>query len=39
MAVDIGGTFTDVVLEPPVGPRYTTKLLTTHGHPGEAVLA
>jgi N-methylhydantoinase A len=38
LAVDIGGTFTDVVLELPEGGRVTTKLLTTHTHPGEAVL-
>jgi len=38
LAVDIGGTFTDVVLELPGGGRVTTKLLTTHSHPGEAVL-
>jgi N-methylhydantoinase A len=38
LAVDIGGTFTDIVLELGDGWRITTKLLTTHGHPGEAVL-
>ena len=38
LAVDIGGTFTDVVLEKPDGQRVTTKLLTTYAHPGEAVL-
>ena len=38
LAVDIGGTFTDVVLELPGGKRITTKLLTTYTHPGEAVL-
>ncbi|MBT8048367.1 MAG: hydantoinase/oxoprolinase family protein [Xanthomonadales bacterium] len=38
LAVDIGGTFTDVVLEVSGGPRFTTKLLTTYAHPGEAVL-
>jgi N-methylhydantoinase A len=38
LAVDIGGTFTDVVLEIPDGQRITTKLLTTYAHPGEAVL-
>ncbi|MGH8034092.1 MAG: hydantoinase/oxoprolinase N-terminal domain-containing protein, partial [Lysobacterales bacterium] len=38
IAVDIGGTFTDVVLELPPGQRITTKLLTTHLHPGTAVL-
>ena len=39
LAVDIGGTFTDVVLELASGERITTKLLTTYAHPGEAVLA
>jgi N-methylhydantoinase A len=38
LAVDIGGTFTDVVLEMPDGRRFTTKLLTTYSHPGDAVL-
>jgi N-methylhydantoinase A len=38
LAVDIGGTFTDVVLELAGGQRITTKLLTTYAHPGEAVL-
>jgi len=38
IAVDIGGTFTDVVLEMPNGTRLTTKLLTTPNHPGDAVL-
>ena len=38
LAVDIGGTFTDVVLELPAGGRVTTKLLTTYAHPGEAVI-
>ncbi len=38
LAVDIGGTFTDVVLELPTGERITTKLLTTYDHPGRAVL-
>jgi len=39
LAVDIGGTFTDVVLESADGSRVTTKLLTTQSYPGEAVLA
>ncbi len=39
LAVDIGGTFTDVVLELGNGKPVTTKLLTTYPHPGEAVLA
>ena len=38
LAIDIGGTFTDVVLELGNGERVTTKLLTTYAHPGEAVL-
>jgi N-methylhydantoinase A len=38
LAVDIGGTFTDVVLELTTGDRITTKLLTTYDHPGRAVL-
>lgn len=38
LAVDIGGTFTDVVLELPSGGRVTTKLLTTYARPGEAVM-
>lgn len=38
LAVDIGGTFTDVVLESGSGERITSKLLTTYDHPGNAVL-
>jgi N-methylhydantoinase A len=41
LAADIGGTFTDVVLEVPAdgGPaRYTTKILTTPRSPADAVL-
>lgn len=38
LAIDIGGTFTDVVLELASGRRVTTKLLTTHASPGRAVL-
>ena len=38
LAIDIGGTFTDVVLELGNGQRVTTKLLTTCAHPGDAVL-
>ena len=38
LAIDIGGTFTDVVLELATGERITTKLLTTYAHPGDAVL-
>ncbi|MDA0977469.1 MAG: hydantoinase/oxoprolinase family protein [Proteobacteria bacterium] len=39
LAVDIGGTFTDVVLQLPDGRQRTIKLLTTYDHPGNAVLA
>ena len=38
LAVDIGGTFTDLVLELP-GRTLSTKLLTTHDAPDEAVIA
>ncbi len=38
IAVDIGGTFTDVVLAAADGSRVTHKLLTTYEHPGIAVL-
>ena len=38
LAVDIGGTFTDLALDHPGGPT-TTKLLTTPANPAEAVLA
>lgn len=38
LAVDIGGTFTDIVLALSQDRRVTTKLLTTHDHPGRAVL-
>ena len=37
LAIDIGGTFTDIVLEWR-GQLYSTKLLTTHEAPAEAVL-
>ena len=37
LAVDIGGTFTDVVLEGPSG-RVTTKVLTTPAAPEEGVI-
>ena len=39
LAIDIGGTFTDVVLQLPDGQRITTKQLTTHTQPQRAVLA
>ena len=38
LAVDIGGTFTDVVLEMP-NRLLSAKLLTTHAAPEEAVIA
>ncbi len=38
LAVDIGGTFTDVVLELANGEHVSTKLLTTYDRPGRAVL-
>ena len=37
LAVDIGGTFTDVVLET-ADRRLTTKVLTTHGEPADGVM-
>ena len=37
LAVDIGGTFTDVVLETPDA-RYSTKVLTTKAAPEDGVL-
>ncbi len=37
LAVDIGGTFTDVVVEGPNG-RVTTKVLTTHQAPEQGVV-
>jgi N-methylhydantoinase A len=37
LATDIGGTFTDIVLDTPAR-RYTTKLLTTHQAPEQAVI-
>lgn len=38
LAIDIGGTFTDVALEIESA-RYSTKVLTTHKHPEEGLLA
>ena len=38
LAVDIGGTFTDVVLQLANGELVSTKVLTTYDHPGRAVL-
>lgn len=38
LAVDIGGTFTDLVLEMPAH-TFSAKLLTTHDAPDEAVIA
>ena len=37
LGVDIGGTFTDVVLETPDG-QYSTKVLTTYAAPEDAIL-
>ena len=37
LGVDIGGTFTDAVLEAN-GQRYSTKVLTTYGAPEDAIL-
>jgi len=37
LGVDIGGTFTDVVLEGPQG-RFSTKVLTTYGKPEDAII-
>ena len=37
LAADIGGTFTDVVLDAPTG-RFTTKVLTTSGAPERGVV-
>lgn len=39
LAIDIGGTFTDVVLDRAGAERVTAKLLTTGKRPAEAVLA
>lgn len=38
LAVDIGGTFTDIVLERPDGSFVSGKYLTTHAAPEQAVL-
>ncbi len=38
LAVDIGGTFTDVVLQTDSGARWSEKLLTTHQAPEQAML-
>ena len=37
LGVDIGGTFTDVVLETPEG-RFSTKVLTTYAAPEDAII-
>jgi N-methylhydantoinase A len=37
LGVDIGGTFTDVVLETPDG-RFSTKVLTTYAAPEDAII-
>ncbi|WP_371157293.1 hydantoinase/oxoprolinase family protein [Jannaschia sp. 2305UL9-9] len=38
LGVDIGGTFTDVVLETTGGERHSTKVLTTYAAPENAIL-
>ncbi|UUX96155.1 hydantoinase/oxoprolinase family protein [Aquabacterium sp. J223] len=38
IGADIGGTFTDVVLETAAGRRHSTKVLTTHDAPERALL-
>ena len=38
LGVDIGGTFTDVVLESSEGVQVSTKVLTTYDAPEEAIL-
>src|SRR5262249_37666568 len=38
LAIDIGGTFTDVVVEAG-GRHWSTKVLTTHGAPEQGVIA
>ncbi len=39
IGADVGGTFTDVVLERADGTYVSTKVLTTHGAPEEGILA
>ena len=39
VAVDVGGTFTDLVLETPAGELLTTKTLTTYPDPSAACLS
>ena len=38
LAVDIGGTFTDLVLDTPEG-SFARKILTTHTAPADAVMS
>ena len=38
LGVDIGGTFTDVVLETADGARHSTKVLTTYAAPEDAIV-
>jgi len=38
LGVDIGGTFTDVVLETADGAQVSTKVLTTYGAPEDAII-
>ena len=37
LGADIGGTFTDLVLEGPKG-RFSTKVLTTYSAPEDAII-
>jgi N-methylhydantoinase A len=39
IGADVGGTFTDVVVELEDGSFASTKVLTTHGGPEEGILA
>lgn len=39
IGADVGGTFTDVVIELPNGRLESTKVLTTHGGPEQGILA
>ncbi len=38
LGVDIGGTFTDVVLKPRDGAQFSIKVLTTYGAPEDAIV-
>ena len=39
IGADVGGTFTDIVIENPDGTFASTKVLTTHGGPERGILA